>query len=57
MRAIFKICYPREHDNLTQFGDQVKKEEEKKKKKNTQALQTISTAISELILHNLFTID
>ena len=56
MRAIFKICYLREHDNLTQFGDQVKKEEEKKKK-NTQALQAISTAISELILHNLFTID
>lgn len=32
--SYFQDLLLREHDNLTQFGDQVKKEEGKKKKKN-----------------------
>ena len=56
--SYFQDLLLREHDNLTQVGDQVKKEEGKKKKKtNTQTLESISTVIRELILHNSFIID
>lgn len=47
----FKICHPREHENLTKFGDQIKKEN------SYHTLQNISVTIKELLLYNLFTID
>lgn len=50
-QAYFKICHPRERDNPTKFGDQIKKEN------NDHTLQNMSVTIRELLLYHLFTID